>query len=338
LTIPPGHRCCIIAEAGVNHNGSRELAFELVEAAVAAGADIVKFQTFKAEKLVTKDAPKAAYQARTTQDDSGQFEMLRKLELGDEVFADLMAHCAKRGIGFLSTPFDSDSAAFLAKLGVPAFKVSSGDLTNLPFLRDLASHRLPIILSSGMASLAELDEAVSALLAEGVTARDLTLLHCTTEYPAPVSEVNLKAMLTIRAAYPGTVVGYSDHTEGIHIPVAAAALGAEVLEKHFTLDRTLPGPDHKASLEPAELKAMVDQVRAVEAALGDGWKRPTASELPNRLAARKSIVAARAIRAGEVLSAENLTTRRPGDGISPMRWDEFIGRPAARDLVADEKL
>ena len=311
---------------------------KLIDVAADAGVDIVKFQTFKADKLVTRDAPKAGYQTRTTPGEDRQYAMLKRLELTDDAFGELMLHAARRGVGFLSTPFDGGSAKLLADLGVPAFKVSSGDLTNLPFLRELASFRLPIILSSGMASMAELDEAVSALMLAGVKAADLTLLHCTTEYPAPLDEVNLKAMTTMRAAYPGTGIGYSDHTEGIHIPVAAAALGAEMLEKHFTLDRTMEGPDHKASLEPGELKAMVAAVRGVEAALGDGWKRPTATELPNRIAARKSIVAARDIRAGETLTDENLATRRPGNGISPMRWDEIAGLIARRDYKRDEMI
>lgn len=330
--------CTIIAEAGVNHNGSAELAFRLVDAAVEAGAHVVKFQTFKAEKLVTKDAPQAAYQKRNIGEDSGQFAMLKKLELDDEVFRDLIRYCEKKGIGFLSTPFDEDSARFLVEAGMTSFKVSSGDLTNLPFLRALADYRLPMILSSGMATLAELDESVGALEKAGLSIDKLTLLHCTTEYPAPPGEVNLKAMQTIAAAYPGATIGYSDHTEGIHIPVAAAAMGAAVLEKHFTLDRAMEGPDHKASLEPGELKAMVDAVRIVTEALGTGRKAPTASELPNRLVARKSIVARRDIAAGELLSAENLVARRPGDGISPMRWDDLIGTRATRDYKANEKI
>lgn len=330
--------CTIIAEAGVNHNGSAELAFRLVDAAVEAGAHIVKFQTFKAEKLVTKDAPQAAYQKRNIGEDSGQFAMLKKLELDDAVFRDLIRYCETKGIGFLSTPFDEDSARFLVDAGMTSFKVSSGDLTNLPFLRALADYRLPMILSSGMATLAELDESVSALEKAGLSIDKLTLLHCTTEYPAPPGEVNLKAMQTIAAAYPGATIGYSDHTEGIHIPVAAAAMGAAVLEKHFTLDRAMEGPDHKASLEPGELKAMVDAVRIVTEALGNGRKAPTASELPNRLVARKSIVARRDIAAGELLSAENLVARRPGDGISPMRWDDLIGTRATRDYKANEKI
>lgn len=330
--------CTIIAEAGVNHNGSAELAFRLVDAAVEAGAHIVKFQTFKADKLVTKDAPQAAYQKRNIGEDSGQFAMLKKLELDDAVFRDLIRYCETKGIGFLSTPFDEDSARFLVDAGMTSFKVSSGDLTNLPFLRALADYRLPMILSSGMATLAELDESVSALEKAGLSIDKLTLLHCTTEYPAPPGEVNLKAMQTIAAAYPGATIGYSDHTEGIHIPVAAAAMGAAVLEKHFTLDRAMEGPDHKASLEPGELKAMVDAVRIVTEALGNGRKAPTASELPNRLVARKSIVARRDIAAGELLSAENLVARRPGDGISPMRWDDLIGTRATRDYKANEKI
>lgn len=330
--------CTIIAEAGVNHNGSAELAFRLVDAAVEAGAHIVKFQTFKADKLVTKDAPQAAYQKRNIGEDSGQFAMLKKLELDDAVFRDLIRYCETKGIGFLSTPFDEDSARFLVDAGMTSFKVSSGDLTNLPFLRALADYRLPMILSSGMATLAELDESVSALERAGLSIDKLTLLHCTTEYPAPPGEVNLKAMQTIAAAYPGATIGYSDHTEGIHIPVAAAAMGAAVLEKHFTLDRAMEGPDHKASLEPGELKAMVDAVRIVTEALGNGRKAPTASELPNRLVARKSIMARRDIAAGELLSAENLVARRPGDGISPMRWDDLIGTRATRDYKANEKI
>ena len=332
------HTCQIIAEAGVNHNGSSDLAFRLVDVAVEAGADFIKFQTFKADKLVTRDAARAAYQSRATNSDGSQYEMLKELELDEATFDALIAYCKTKGIGFLSTPFDADSARFLAEAGMPAFKVSSGDLTNLPFLRDLARYGLPMMLSSGMATLGELDASVNALEAAGLMLDRLTLLHCTTEYPAPVMDVNLNAMLTMRQAYPGATVGYSDHTEGIHIPVAAAALGARVLEKHFTLDRRMPGPDHQASLEPHELKTMVAQVRSVVSALGDGRKRPMPSELANRAVARKSIVADRAIAAGEILTAENLATRRPGNGLSPMLWDEVIGRPAPRDLRENESL
>lgn len=327
--------CQIIAEAGVNHNGSAELAFKLVDAAHAAGADIVKFQTFKADRLVTREAPTAAYQKANMGADS-QYAMLKGLELTEGVFAELARYCARLGIGFLSTPFDAESAKFLASLGMGMFKVSSGDLTNLPFLRDLAAFGLPIILSTGMATLGEVDDAVRALEESGTALSKQTILHCTTEYPAPVEEVHLSAMQTLRSAFPGATIGYSDHTEGIEIPIAAVALGAEVIEKHFTLDRAMPGPDHKASLEPRELTAMVRAARRVEAALGDSRKRPTASEIPNRKVARKSIVAAQAIAKGDRLTPANITTRRPGHGLSPMRWDEIIGTVASRDFAAGE--
>lgn len=329
----------IIAEAGVNHNGSAELAFKLIDAAAGAGADLVKFQTFKADKLVTKDAPKAAYQARAQETgDNSQYGMLKALELDESIFAKLVTYCAERKIGFLSTPFDEDSARLLVECGVTAFKVSSGDLTNLPFLKALAVYKLPMILSTGMATLAEVDASVGALEEAGLPISQLTILHCTTEYPAPVEEVNLRAMLTLAQAYPGARTGYSDHTQGIHIPVAAVAMGASVIEKHFTLDRTMEGPDHKASLEPQELRAMVQQIRDVEIALGNGRKRPTATEIPNRAVARKSIVAARDIAAGEIFTEQNLTTRRPGDGMSPMRWDEVIGQRSTRDFKMNDKL
>ncbi|PQV52507.1 N-acetylneuraminate synthase [Paraburkholderia sp. BL21I4N1] len=329
-------RCIVIAEAGVNHNGSLDLAHQLVDVAAQAGADFVKFQTFRTEALVTREAPKADYQKRTTGHTESQFEMLKRLELDENAFRELAVYAKSKGIGFLSTPFDIESARFLTTLGVSAFKVSSGDLTNIPFLRELASMGLPIILSSGMATLGELEEAVEACEQAGVPIDKLTLLHCTTEYPAPAEEINLRAMLTIAAAFPGATFGYSDHTEGIEIPIAAAAMGAQVVEKHFTLDRTMEGPDHKASLEPAELAAMVRAIRRVGVALGDGRKRPTASELPNRQIARKSLVAARPIAKGETFTAQNLSVRRPGNGISPARWDSVIGQPAARDYAQDE--
>lgn len=329
-------RCIVIAEAGVNHNGSLDLAHRLVDVAAQAGADFVKFQTFRTEALVTREAPKADYQKRTTGHTETQFEMLKRLELDENAFRELAVYAKSKGIGFLSTPFDIESARFLTTLGVSAFKVSSGDLTNIPFLRELAGMGLPIILSSGMATLAELEEAVEACERAGVPIDKLTLLHCTTEYPAPAEEINLRAMLTIAAAFPGATFGYSDHTEGIEIPIAAAAMGAQVVEKHFTLDRTMEGPDHKASLEPAELTAMVRAIRRVGVALGDGRKRPTASELPNRQIARKSLVAARPIAKGETFTAQNLSVRRPGNGISPARWDSVIGQPAARDYAQDE--
>lgn len=329
-------RCIVIAEAGVNHNGSLDLAHRLVDVAAQAGADFVKFQTFRTEALVTREAPKADYQKRTTGHTETQFEMLKRLELDENAFRELAVYAKSKGIGFLSTPFDIESARFLTTLGVSAFKVSSGDLTNIPFLRELAGMGLPIILSSGMATLGELEEAVEACERAGVPIDKLTLLHCTTEYPAPAEEINLRAMLTIAAAFPGATFGYSDHTEGIDIPIAAAAMGAQVVEKHFTLDRTMEGPDHKASLEPAELTAMVRAIRRVGVALGDGRKRPTASELPNRQIARKSLVAARPIAKGETFTAQNLSVRRPGNGISPARWDSVIGQPAARDYAQDE--
>jgi N-acetylneuraminate synthase len=329
-------RCIVIAEAGVNHNGSLDLAHRLVDVAAQAGADFVKFQTFRTEALVTRTAQKADYQKRTTGRTETQFAMLKKLELDENAFRELATYAKAKSIGFLSTPFDIESARFLATLGVSAFKVSSGDLTNIPFLRELAGMGLPIILSSGMATLGELEDAVDACERAGVPIDKLTLLHCTTEYPAPVEEINLRAMQTIAAAFPGATIGYSDHSEGIEIPIAAVAMGAQIIEKHFTLDRAMEGPDHKASLEPAELATMVRSIRRVGVALGDGRKRPTASELPNRQIARKSIVAARPIAKGETFSEQNLSVRRPGNGISPARWDSLIGQPAVRDYAQDE--
>ncbi|WP_281350057.1 N-acetylneuraminate synthase [Pandoraea anhela] len=318
--------------------GSGSSTRRLVDVAAQADADFVKFQTFRTEALVTRTAQKADYQKRTTGHSESQFEMLKKLELDEDAFRDLAAYAKSKRIGFLSTPFDIESARFLATLGVTAFKVSSGDLTNIPFLRELATMGLPIILSSGMATLGEIEEAVEACEKAGVPIDKLTLLHCTTEYPAPAEEINLRAMQTIAAAFPGATFGYSDHSEGIEIPIAAVALGAQVIEKHFTLDRSMEGPDHKASLEPDELTAMVRAIRRVGVALGDGRKRPTASELPNRQIARKSIVAARPIAKGEVFSEQNLSIRRPGNGISPARWDSLIGQPAARDYAQDETI
>ncbi|PMS15868.1 N-acetylneuraminate synthase [Trinickia dabaoshanensis] len=330
--------CTVIAEAGVNHNGSIDLAYQLIDAAAAAGVDYVKFQTFRAEALATRAAPKAAYQQATTGSGESQLAMLKRLELPLEAFADLAAYCAKCGVAFMSTPFDLEAANFLDGIGMAAFKVSSGDLTNTPFLRALGAKGKPVILSSGMATLGEVEQAVQTLESAGLAISDITLLHCTTEYPAPAEEVNLRAMQTLRAAFPGATIGYSDHTQGIEIPIAATALGAQVIEKHFTLDRTMEGPDHKASLEPGELAAMVRAIRRVSAALGDGRKRPTPSELPNRAVARKSIVAARPIAKGETLSADNLAVRRPGNGLSPTRWDEIIGTTATRDYAQDEPL
>lgn len=325
----------IIAEAGVNHNGDLEMARQLVAAAAAAGADIVKFQTFSARKLVTSGAAKAAYQIATTGNDEGQLDMIRKLELSRQDHEVLIDECRRHGIRFFSTAFDTDSFDMLMDMGLDQVKVPSGELTNLPLLRHMTRHGLPVMLSTGMATLGEVEAAVDVIERNGTPRRLITVLHCTTEYPAPMEDVNLRAMLSMKVAF-GVQVGYSDHTPGIEIPVAAVALGATIIEKHFTLDCNLPGPDHKASLEPDRFKAMVDAIRNVEIALGDGIKRPSASELNNKPIARKSLVAARRIRAGERFSAENLAAKRPGTGISPMQWDEVIGRVAARDFNTDE--
>ena len=329
------NRVLIIAEAGVNHNGNMELAKQLIEAAAAAGADLVKFQTFNADRLVTQLAQKAQYQTRTTGSQESQLEMLRRLELTEAMHKELMAHCKTCNIGFFSTGFDIKSIDLLLNLGLDHFKVPSGELTNLPYLRHIGQLGKAVILSTGMATLADIEAAIEVLEQAG-TARDLiTVLHCTTEYPTPMPEVNLRAMQSIHAAF-GVAVGYSDHTQGIEVAIAAVAMGATVIEKHFTLDRTLPGPDHQASLEPAELKAMVSAIRNIEIALGDGIKRLTPSEARNKPIARKSLVASQAIKAGEAFSALNVTSKRPGTGISPMRWDEVIGRLAPHDFAADE--
>jgi N-acetylneuraminate synthase len=327
----------IIAEAGVNHNGDIQRALELVDAAADARADFVKFQTFRASRLVTADAAKAAYQIAATGAAESQRDMLTRLELSDTDHETLVARCAARGIGFLSTGFDEESIDLLVSLGVPYLKVPSGEITNLPYLRHIAAKQLPVLLSSGMATLGDIEAALGVLIAGGIAKDAITVLHCTSQYPAPLAEVNLRAMCTIRDAFQVNV-GYSDHTLGIEVSLAATALGATVIEKHFTLDRTLPGPDHAASLEPDELTAMVSGIRAVTMALGDGIKTPTASEQQTRVAARRSIVAARPIRAGEILSAENVTAKRPASGVSPMRWDDVIGRVARRDFATDEMI
>jgi N,N'-diacetyllegionaminate synthase len=325
----------IIAEAGVNHNGDMDKAVQLIAAAASAGADFVKFQTFKAEKLATRNAKKADYQLVATGEAESQFEMLRKLELSIEQHEFLISECRQHGIGFFSTAFDTGSFDMLVKMGLDQVKIPSGELTNLPLLRYMTRLGMPVMLSTGMATLGEIEAALYAIEQAGTPRHLVTVLHCTTEYPAPMADVNLRAMVSMKAAL-GVEVGYSDHTPGIEIPVAAVALGARVIEKHFTLDRTLPGPDHQASLEPHELKAMVDAIRNVEVALGDGVKRPSASELKNKPIARKSLVAIRTIRAGESFSADNVGTKRPGTGISPMRWDEVMGRPSPRDFTVDE--
>lgn len=325
----------IIAEAGVNHNGDMDIARRLIDAAADAGADLVKFQTFNANRLVTRGAKKADYQTQATGAGESQHAMLQRLELSEAMHHELIAHCATRGIGFFSTAFDIDSIDMLTGLGQKIFKVPSGEITNLPYLRHTARAGTPLILSTGMASMADIEAAIDAVEQAGTPRSAVTVLHCTTEYPTPMAEVNLRAMQSIGAAF-GVAVGYSDHTPGIEVAIAAVALGAQVIEKHFTLDRTMPGPDHQASLEPHELAAMVSAIRNIEAAMGDGIKRLTPSEARNKPIARKSLVAARAIDAGEVFTAENMTCKRPGTGLSPMRWDELIGRRASRAFQADE--
>lgn len=323
----------IIAEAGVNHNGDISLAKQLVDVAVSAGADAVKFQTFKAEKLVCKNAEKAAYQKETTNQAESQLEMLKKLELSEEMHDQLIDYCKKKGILFLSTPFDVDSVDYLIELGIEIIKIPSGEITNYPYLRKIAQTGKKVILSTGMSSLKEVREAVEVLKEYGN--KDIAVLHCNTEYPTPFTDVNLKAMLTMRDEL-GVKVGYSDHTMGIEIPIAAVAMGAQIIEKHFTLDKTMDGPDHKASLEPHELKAMINAIRNVENALGTGVKEPSESEQRNIGIVRKSIVAKYAIKKGEVFSEENLVTKRPGTGVSPMKWNEIIGTVAGRDYKEDD--
>lgn len=325
----------IIAEAGVNHNGDPALACQLIDVAAEAGADLVKFQTFSADRLVTVHARKADYQNRTTDAGETQHTMIRRLELTRDMHEALIAHCQLRGIQFFSTAFDIGSVDLLAELGLDCFKIPSGEITNLPYLRHVGRYGKFVILSTGMSTLGEIEAALDVLEQAGTPREKITALHCNTEYPTPMCDVNLRAMQTIRDAF-GVKVGYSDHTQGIEVAIAAVALGAGVIEKHFTLDRNLPGPDHKASLEPDELKAMVKAIRNIEQALGDGIKRPSPSELKNRSVARKSLVAACAIRAGEPFSEANLAVKRPGTGLSPMRWDEILDRKAQRDFVMDE--
>jgi len=361
---PESSSVFVIAEAGVNHNGDMERAKALVDAAAEAGADAVKFQTFRADELVTQTAQKAEYQQRTSEATESQHSMLRRLELASDAHEMLLEHCQEQGISFLSTPFDSKSANFLVETcGVDRLKVPSGEITNGPFLLNLTRHGLPIVLSTGMSTLGEVEEALS-VLAFGLTRRGgsdekpsgdafrsafsspegrhalqkhVTVLHCTTEYPAPFGEINLRAMDTLRHAF-GCRVGLSDHSEGIAIPIAATARGASLIEKHFTLDRQLPGPDHAASLEPDELIAMIQSIRQVETALGTGRKTPTDSEIKNRPVARKSLVARRPIAKGEIFTSEMLAAKRPGTGVSPMRYWELLGETAARDYASDEEI
>ncbi len=330
-SVGPGLPCLIIAEAGVNHNGGLEMAVRLVDAAAEAGVEVVKFQTFKAEQVVSPLAPKATYQVQTTGASESQLDMVKKLELPPDAFRQIERHCVERGIIFLSTPFDKESVDLLEDLGVPAFKIGSGELTNLPFLSYVASKGKPMILSTGMANLDEVAVAVNAVRASGN--RALVILHCVSNYPANPSSVNLRAMKTLEETF-GVPIGYSDHTEGIAVALAAASVGACVIEKHFTLDRSLPGPDHRASLEPNELAAMVRGIRTVEAALGDGIKRPAAEELNTMAVARRSLVAACDLQAGTVLVESMIAIRRPGTGLPPASLPELIGRRLRQDLPA----
>lgn len=325
----------IIAEVGVNHNADLELAYKLIDVAISAGVDAVKFQTAIPELVVTGYAQKADYQKDTSGAEESQLDMIRKILFPMETHRDIKQYCVERGIIFFSTAFDPVSQSFLEELGQPYHKVPSGEITNLPYLRQIGGYGKPVILSTGMANLGEIEDALDALEHAGTPRSQITVLHCNTEYPTSMVDVNLRAMLAIREAF-GVSVGYSDHTLGIEVPIAAVSLGASIIEKHFTLDRTLPGPDHKASLEPDELKAMVLAIRNIELAMGDGIKRPSASEMKNRAIARRSLVAKCAISAGDIYSEANLTAKRPGTGLSPMRWDEVLGRKAPRDFLPDE--
>lgn len=327
----------IIAEAGVNHNGDLNNAFKLVDAAVDAGVDYIKFQTFKADKLVSKNAKKADYQIQNTKNsEDSQLSMLKKLELSHENHDKLIAYCKERNIKFFSTAFDLDSLAYLKEIGLDLVKIPSGEITNLPYLRKAAKLFTKVILSTGMSTMDDISAAVQVFKNEGIGNDQITILHCNTEYPTPMLDVNLKAMLAIGKEF-GTEIGYSDHTLGIEVPTAAVALGAKIIEKHFTLDNSMEGPDHAASLEPQELKAMVSAIRNIEQAIsGSGLKEPSESERKNMAIARKSIVAKTDIKMGEIFSEDNITVKRPGSGISPMEWDSVIGKSAPRDFESDE--
>ena len=327
----------IIAEAGVNHNGDINLAKKLIDVAVEAGVDYVKFQTFKSESLVSKSAKKADYQIENTQDATeNQLQMLKKLELSHEQHVELMAYCRQKNISFFSTAFDLDSLIYLKELGLTMVKIPSGEITNLPYLRKAAELFSKVIISTGMSTLEDIEKALNVFLFAGIKREAIYILHCNTEYPTPMKDVNLLAMLTIKNKF-NVEIGYSDHTLGIEVPTAAVALGAKMIEKHFTLDRSLPGPDQLASLEPLELKAMVASIRSIELAIsGNGMKEPSSSELKNKEIARKSIVAKTAINKGDIFSESNITTKRPGNGISPMHWDEVIGQVAQADFNADD--
>lgn len=325
----------IIAEAGVNHNADYDMALRLVDAAIEANADVVKFQAAVPSEVVTKFAEKAEYQLHTTDPNESQLEMTKKIHLPLFAFDGLKKYAKEKGIKYLVTSFGIESTEYLNKLGIGWWKIPSGEITNLPYLRKIGGYKEPVILSTGMATLGEIEAALEVLESAGTSRTQITVLHCNTEYPTPMEDVNLRAMCNIRDAF-GVAVGYSDHTVGIEVPIAAVALGASVIEKHLTLDRNLPGPDHMTSLEPDEFAKMVRAIRNIEQAIGDGIKRPSLSEAKNKPIVRKSLIAAKPIQAGERLTAENVTTKRPGTGISPMRWDEVIGLVAARDFAADE--
>lgn len=328
-------RVFIIAEAGVNHNGKLEWAMQLIDEAAFAGADAVKFQTFKTEKLVSKSAKMAEYQKNNTGKDHTQMDMLKSLELDEKDHVELQKYCHHKGIIFFSTAFDLDSIDLLKKFNMPVWKIPSGEITNYPYLKKIGALAQKVIVSTGMADLGEVEDCLDVLMSSGTTRENLVILHCNTEYPTPWEDVNLRAMVTLGQAFQ-LDYGYSDHTEGIEVPIAAVALGARVIEKHFTLDRQLPGPDHKASLEPHELRKMVESIRHIEKAMGNGIKKPSPSESKNKEIARKSIVASRSIQRGEPFSDDNITVKRPGNGINPMLWSFVSGKKASRDFHEDE--
>ena len=325
----------IIAEAGVNHNGSAQLAKQLIDIAVDSGADAVKFQTFKTENLVSKDAQKADYQKHTTDESESQFDMIKKLELDADVHKELIAYCQEKNIMFLSTPFDHDSIDMLNNLGLQIFKIPSGEITNLPYLRHIGSLGKQIVLSTGMSNLGEVEDALNILINAGTSKDNITVLHANTMYPTPMEDVNLNAMLTIQKEF-GVAIGYSDHTLGVEVDIAAVAMGAACIEKHFTLDKTMEGPDHKASLEPEELKNMVNSIRNIEKALGSSEKKPSPSESVNINIVRKSIVANQDIKEGDLLTDKNITVKRPGNGINPMKWDDIINSIATKTYNMDD--
>ena len=329
------NKTLIIAEAGVNHNGEIKLAKKLIDEASHSGADYIKFQTFKAETLVTKKAKKAEYQEKLTAGKESHYDMIKKLELNRDDHFELIRYCKKKNIQFLSTGFSIDDIDFLLSLNIPFIKIPSGEINNLPYLRHISQFHTPVILSTGMSTMSEVKNAVNLLTQDSLSKKDITVLHCNTEYPTPFSDVNLNAMISIKEEL-NVRVGYSDHTLGIEVSTAATALGASIIEKHFTLDRNLPGPDHAASLEPDELRLLIRSIRNIEKALGNGLKEPSHSEMKNISVVRKSIIAKRAIKKGELFSEKNLTVKRPGNGISPMKWDDFIGKVARESYEKDQ--